>query len=99
MSVYSEDLSCKELKKQAFKDHVPCYDESGYCELAKKDLKAVKKVIGLTMLKPRVAKSGLELKAVCHQKRLRSLGWINPSEIPEQLFLIPVQPPEDDQLQ
>ncbi len=68
----SEDLvSCRALKKKAFKDHSYCYEKAGYCELEKPDRKAINKVVRPSMWRWGVIKSGIKLKNMCRAKRER----------------------------
>lgn len=58
-------IKCSKIKKQAFKDHVPCYVESGYCELSKHDRKELYKTIWPSLWRAKVLKSGLKIKRIC----------------------------------
>ena len=58
-------LSCKRFKKIAIKHHVPCYINSGYCALSKKDKKSVIKNILGSLWRPSLIKAGLKILSIC----------------------------------
>lgn len=60
-----EALSCRKFKRAAVKQHVPCYVESGYCELSKKDKKAVIKMIRWSLWRPSLAFAGIRVLKAC----------------------------------
>ncbi|PIK13651.1 hypothetical protein [Halobacteriovorax sp. JY17] len=61
----SIDMSCKKFKRAQIKSHVPCYMESGYCELSRSDRYAVKKVIFKSMWRPSLVWAGIKVIASC----------------------------------
>lgn len=69
MSSYEENLSCKELKVRAFSDHVPCYIESGFCELSKWDKKQILKTVWPTLKNLRVLIGGFEISRACSNRK------------------------------
>ena len=60
-----KEVSCKALKRQAFKDHISCYIESGFCELSKSDKKNLYKIVWPTLWRGKVIRSGLKVKKHC----------------------------------
>ena len=60
-----EGISCKKFKRSQVKSHVPCYLESGYCELSRRDRFAVKKVIYKSMWRPSLLWAGIKIIASC----------------------------------
>lgn len=65
MSSYEENLTCGQLKRRAFKDHVPCYLESGFCHLSLRDKKLVLKTIWPSLTNPYVQAGGLRILRAC----------------------------------
>lgn len=68
MNTYVDDLTCGELKKRAFKDHVPCYIESGFCSLSNRDRKQILKTIWPSLKSFQVVLSGIETYKSCFGK-------------------------------
>lgn len=66
MESFREDLSCRELKKEAFLSHVPCYVESGFCELPLKDQKLILKTIWPAMRNVYALANGINVLKKCH---------------------------------
>ena len=64
-----EDVSCKKLKKSAFKQHVACYVDSGYCDLKKKDRRALVSTIRPSLWRGKVIRAGLKVKKICRKLR------------------------------
>lgn len=60
-----ESLTCKEYKAAAIKQHVPCYVDSGYCSLSKKDKLKVVKTIIASMWRPSLVSSALKVLKSC----------------------------------
>ncbi|MCM2351904.1 MAG: hypothetical protein NDI69_17960 [Bacteriovoracaceae bacterium] len=65
MSTYEEHLSCRQLKRRAFKDHAPCYLESGFCRLSFRDKKQVLKTIWPSLTSPYVQAGGFRILRAC----------------------------------
>lgn len=65
------DISCKDLKNNAFLHHVPCYVDSGYCELEKEDRKVLFKVVKGSLWRKKILKSIFKVKHKC--KSLRTI--------------------------
>ena len=65
LSEADSKLTCRQLKKQSFKDHIPCYLKGGYCDLSKKDRKNLYKVIWPSLWRAKVIRAGLKIKAQC----------------------------------
>ena len=65
MEESTDGLSCREFKRSAVKLHVPCYVDSGYCQLSKKDKKAVIKMISWSMWRPSLLNAGLRVLKSC----------------------------------
>lgn len=61
-------MSCRKLKKQSFKDHIPCYIEGGYCDLPKSDRKELYKVVWPSLWRGKVIRAGLKIKKHCRQE-------------------------------
>jgi hypothetical protein len=60
-----QSLSCRTFKRAAVKLHVPCYVESGYCELSKRDKKAVIKMIRWNLWRPSLLNAGIRVLKAC----------------------------------
>ncbi|TNF00345.1 MAG: hypothetical protein EP326_06595 [Deltaproteobacteria bacterium] len=65
MEESSDELTCREFKSSAVKLHVPCYVDSGYCQLSKKDKKAVIKMIRWSMWRPSLLSAGIQVLRSC----------------------------------
>ena len=65
LDIPSEKVSCKNFKKAQVKSHVPCYVNSGYCELSRSDRFAVKKVIYKSMWRPSLIWAGIKVIVSC----------------------------------
>lgn len=63
------EVVCDSIKKQAFKDHIACYYDSGYCELSGADKWNIMKIVGSSILKPKLFKSGFKIQRRCSKKR------------------------------
>ncbi|MBK25368.1 MAG: hypothetical protein CME70_15340 [Halobacteriovorax sp.] len=63
----SDELSCKKLKRQSFKDHVSCYLDGGFCELSKNDKKNVYKTIWPSLWRRKTLVAGWKIKKQCRQ--------------------------------
>lgn len=61
----NDNLSCKKFKRSAIAHHVPCYVNSGYCHLKKKDKKNVVKIILTSLWRPSLIKAGLKVLSAC----------------------------------
>jgi hypothetical protein len=70
MNTYVDELTCGELKNRAFKDHVPCYIESGFCSLSNQDRKQILKTIWPSLKNIKVILSGIETYKSCLGKSL-----------------------------
>lgn len=65
MSTYEEDVTCGQIRRKAFRDHVPCYVESGFCNLSLRDKRLIIKT-ALPALKNRfVIRDGLKILKAC----------------------------------
>jgi len=62
-----ESSSCKEYKREAVSQHVPCYIESGYCQLSKKDKLRVTKTVIATMWRPTLLSAALKVLSSCRK--------------------------------
>jgi len=65
MSFYESILSCRDLKSQAFMDHIPCYLESGFCDLSKSDRFQVLKTIWPSLGHFKILANGYEVFKTC----------------------------------
>lgn len=65
MEQFEQTLTCKKFKKQSVKVHVPCYINSGYCQLSKKDRKAVIKIIRWSTWRPSILSAGVKVLKSC----------------------------------
>ena len=63
-----DGLSCKEFKRESVKLHVPCYINSGYCDLPNRDKKLVKKIIYKSLWRPSLVWAGLKVLRGCKKK-------------------------------
>lgn len=68
MNTYPETMSCKEFKNVAFKDHVPCYLESGFCELSKSDRLEILKTIWTSLGNFQILSNGFKVIQSCSSK-------------------------------
>lgn len=66
MEIASAGLSCRNIKKQAFKSHVPCYLDAGFCSLSFKDKYRVMKVIYDSLLRPSTLIPGFAVLKKCY---------------------------------
>lgn len=64
------DTDCRKFKKKAFKDHVSCYVESGFCELSSKHKRKIISIIKNALWRPRLFTSGLKVISQCKSKKL-----------------------------
>lgn len=62
------DNSCKEYGKEAVKHHFQCYVDAGYCQLSRKDKRAVFKVIRFSLWRPRMLKTALQVLRQCRKE-------------------------------
>lgn len=67
MSTFEENLSCHGLRSRAFKSHVPCYIQNGYCDLSMKDKDLVMKAILPGLLNLEGIKNGIEVLKYCQR--------------------------------
>lgn len=58
---------CKRLKHLAFDSHIPCYLESGYCDLSRKDKRIVTNIVFPSIFRIRVIQAGLKVQAECRR--------------------------------
>jgi hypothetical protein len=58
--------SCKTIKKEGFKKHVPCYLDSGFCEMPFRDKFAVMRVIYDSLLSPNTLLPGFKVMKACY---------------------------------
>ena len=68
MNTYPADLTCGELKTRAFRDHVPCYLESGYCDLSARDKRQVFKAVWPSLKNIHVILAGFKTNKACSGK-------------------------------
>lgn len=66
MEELDQELNCSQLKVQAFKTHVPCYLESGFCQLKLKDKRAVIDTVWPTIRNVYVLAGGINILKSCH---------------------------------
>lgn len=60
-------VKCSKIKKQSFKDHIPCYIESGFCSLSNHDRKELYKTIWPSLWRAKVLISGIKMIRICNQ--------------------------------
>ena len=65
VSDISMSYTCKELKKEAFIQHIDCYTSAGFCELPLKDKARILYTIKTAIATPRVLISGLKVLREC----------------------------------
>lgn len=58
-------LSCRKYKKAAVDQHVPCYIDSGYCQLSTHDKKAIINIIRGSLWKPSLFNAGIQVLRHC----------------------------------
>ncbi len=63
-----EGLNCKQFKRAAVSQHVPCYINSGYCELSNKDKARVTATVIATMWRPDLIKAAMQVLSSCRKK-------------------------------
>lgn len=69
LSDASDELTCKQLKKDSFKEHISCYADGGFCDLSKKDRKQIYKVIWPSLWRMKIIKTGIKLKKLCRDSK------------------------------
>lgn len=67
MNNTDETLSCRKFKKAQVKSHLPCYIESGYCSLGRKDKVSINKVIFKSLWRPDLIIAGLRVLNTCRR--------------------------------
>ena len=65
LETVSLEATCREFKREAISQHVPCYVNSGYCELSKKDKKIVLKTIRKSLWRPTLFVAGIRVIHLC----------------------------------
>lgn len=65
LETVSPEATCRKFKREAISQHVPCYVESGYCELSKKDKKIVLKTIRKSLWRPTLFVAGIRVIRLC----------------------------------
>jgi hypothetical protein len=68
MNTYSDTMSCKDFKNYAFRDHVPCYLESGFCELSRSDRLEILKTIWPSLGHLKLVSNGYRVLQACSNK-------------------------------
>ncbi len=66
MAKFEEDLTCSQLRKRAFKSHVPCYVKSGFCELSFYDKRMAIKTIWPSIRNVHILASGINTLRACY---------------------------------
>lgn len=66
MESFESDLSCGQLRSRAFKGHVPCYIESGYCHLGWRDKAQIVRTIWPSIRNVYILASGMNVLRACH---------------------------------
>lgn len=66
MDIMDENLTCRQLKRKAFKTHVPCYVSSGICSLPLRDKKAILTTIWPSLKNARILANGLQVLKQCY---------------------------------
>jgi hypothetical protein len=62
-----QDLSCQKYRKAAIDQHIPCYTESGYCQLNKKDKNVILKIISGSLWKPTLISAAIKVLKYCNR--------------------------------
>jgi hypothetical protein len=65
MTTFEDTLSCSQLRGRAFKGHVTCYVESGFCHLSWKDKARVVKTIWPSIRNVYIMASGINVLRAC----------------------------------
>lgn len=65
MMNFEEGLSCRGLRQKAFRSHIPCYVENGFCELGLRDKRQIIKTIWPSFKSLGVLKDGLSILQSC----------------------------------
>lgn len=60
-----KNLTCNELKNQAFKSHLPCYLETNFCDLRLLDKLNIVAVLKNELQNPAIIKLGLKIMHSC----------------------------------
>jgi len=60
-----EKLSCRDLKRRAFAQHVPCYIETGYCHLPRKDRRRIQLLLMNAIFKKGIVENALKVMSAC----------------------------------
>jgi hypothetical protein len=60
-----KDLTCSEIKKQAFNSHFPCYVETKFCNLRKRDKLKIITMLRKEIKKPAIIKLGINIMRSC----------------------------------
>lgn len=70
MEKFEDGLSCNDLKVKAFKSHVACYVDHGFCELSLKDKQQVMTTIWPGLLSFLAIENGLGVLNSCYTSKL-----------------------------
>lgn len=65
MESFESRLSCLQLKKRAFKSHVPCYVQNGFCGLGTHDKKEILRTIWPSIRNVYILANGLDVLKAC----------------------------------
>lgn len=65
LSLYSDEVTCKEILRSSFQDHVPCYLETGFCHLPLKDQIRVARHIYPEIVSSRIVAAGIKVFRGC----------------------------------
>lgn len=65
MESFESKLSCSQLRKRAFRSHVPCYVRSGFCQLNHSDKLEVLRTIWPSVRNVQILANGFQIVKAC----------------------------------
>lgn len=65
--IWSSAKTCKKIKKEAFKSHVDCYVETGFCELSWSDRLKIARIAGKDAFLPQSISTEMQILSICHK--------------------------------
>lgn len=71
METFESKLSCSQLRKRAFKSHVPCYVRSGFCQLNQSDKIELLRTIWPSVRNVHILANGIQIVKACGPSRGR----------------------------
>jgi hypothetical protein len=62
---FESNISCSQIKKQAFASHTPCYKKTNFCDLRKRDKLQLIKSLQEDIVNPQILKAGIRVLKSC----------------------------------